>query len=165
MGQLNRPPPPLRGRIELGGLPHSGDDIGPPDPPPGFADSVDASAVTRRLDISKSYSSTMSRKLADRGLIGKFPDPRDAKRRRLFVTPAGREVIEAAFPMIRGAHNLAFAGITGREFETLCEVAAKLDTASATAVDILARRTGEEPAVTMTTLARDMRRLGMKFPG
>lgn len=130
-----------------------------------FSASVDASAVTRRLDISKSYSSLVSRRLVDKGLIGKFPDPRDGKRRRLFVTQAGRGVIEAAFPMIRGAHNLAFADITAREFETLCGIAARLDTASASAIDILARRTGEEPVVTMGNLARDMARLGMKFPG
>ncbi len=121
--------------------------------------------MTRRLDISKSYSSLVSRRLVDKGLIGKFPDPRDAKRRRLFVTRAGREAVEAAFPMIRGAHNLAFAGITAREYETLCGVAARLDTASASAIDILARRTGEEPVVSMAGLAHDMQRLGMKFPG
>ena len=107
----------------------------------------------------------VSRKLVEKGLMGKFPDPLDAKRRRLFLTPAGWDVVEAAFPMIRGAHNLAFAPVTAEEFATLRGVAARLDTASRSAVDILARRTGEEPVATMAALAIDMHRLGMKFPG
>jgi MarR family transcriptional regulator, organic hydroperoxide resistance regulator len=129
----------------------------------GRGPSVDASALTRRLDISKSYSSMMSRRLAGRGLIEKFPDPRDAKRRLLVITEAGRALVEAAWPMVRGAHNLAFAPITAGEFKTLRKAAGKLDAASERAVDILARRTGEDPVANLADLARDMRRLGMNI--
>ena len=78
------------------------------------------------------------------------------------ATSAGRRAASEAAPLIRAAHNVAFAGLDARAFERLCRMATRLETGSAVAVDTLARRTGEELDGSIRELRRTARRLGLK---
>ena len=135
----------------------------PTAPPDGGAPGIDASAIARRLDISKSLSSQISRRLAERGLIDKRPSPDDAKRRRLTATEDGRAIAHAAAARVGRDHNFTFRHLTVREFNTMRRVAAKLDAASERAIEIAADLAGESTLQTPAGLRRAMEAAGMKW--
>ncbi|WP_199424579.1 MarR family winged helix-turn-helix transcriptional regulator [Actinotalea solisilvae] len=59
-----------------------------------------ASALGRSLSVSKQAAAKTIAVLVDRGYVATAPDPRDARRKRLEVTPLGHEVMregEAVF--------------------------------------------------------------------
>jgi DNA-binding MarR family transcriptional regulator len=56
-------------------------------------------------------TSQVVRKLAERGLVARTPDPRDARALRLTVTPEGREVLAAALRDVERADAEYFAGV------------------------------------------------------
>ena len=56
-------------------------------------------------------TSQVVRKLADRGLVNRTPDPRDARALRIVVTPDGREVLAAALRDVERADAEYFAGV------------------------------------------------------
>ena len=120
---------------------------------------VPLAALSRRLDISRAYASQVSTVLVRKGLLAKRADPADAKRRVIALTASGRAAAADAAPLIEGAHNIAFAPLGPRDFAALRRIAAKLDDASAVAVDILARRMGEGPPATVRDLRAAMQRL------
>ena len=123
---------------------------------------VALTALTRHLDMSPYLASGISGRLARAGMIDKRPDPASPARRVLALTAAGRDAVEAAWPLIAGAHNIAFAPVKTRDFGHLRRIAGRLDDASASAVDILARHAGENTSQTQHELRRAMRRLGGK---
>jgi len=123
------------------------------------ADGVALQDLKRRLDVSDLYVSQVSTQLVRRGLLEKGIDPARRSQRRVAPTDAGRAVAEAAAPLIRGAHNIAFAPLTAREFRALQRIAAKLDAASASAVDALARRRPTATPETPTALRAAVKRV------
>lgn len=50
--------------------------------------------------------------LERRGLVTRLPDPKDARARRLSLTPAGRAVLKAAVPVWRETHDLVDARLS-----------------------------------------------------
>jgi DNA-binding MarR family transcriptional regulator len=56
-------------------------------------------------------TSQVVRKLADRGLLSRSPDPRDARALRIVVTPEGREVLAAALRDVERADAAYFAEV------------------------------------------------------
>ena len=65
-----------------------------------------ASDLGRRLSISKQSAAKTIAVLQERGYVSRDPDPRDARRKRLQVTPLGVEVLrqgEAIFDELRVA--------------------------------------------------------------
>ena len=122
-------------------------------------DGVKLTALSRRLDMSSDYASQVSTALVGKGLLAKWADPADAKRRIIALTAAGRAAAADAAPLIEGAYNIAFAPLRARDFAAFRRIAAKLDNASAVAVDILARRMGEGPPATIRDLRAAMKRL------
>jgi DNA-binding MarR family transcriptional regulator len=56
-------------------------------------------------------TSQVIRKLAERGLVTRTPDPRDARALRLTVTPDGRELLAAALRDVERADADYFAGV------------------------------------------------------
>ena len=70
-----------------------------------IADGADsASDLGRRLSITKQSAARTIGVLQERGYVAREPDPRDARRKRLVVTPLGFEVLrtgEAIFDELR----------------------------------------------------------------
>ena len=63
-----------------------------------------ASELGRRLSVSKQAAAKTIAVLQERGYVARDPDPRDARRKRLQVTPLGFEVLrqgEAIFDELR----------------------------------------------------------------
>jgi len=56
-------------------------------------------------------TSQVIRKLADRGLVSRSPDPRDARALRITVTPDGRELLSAALRDVEHADAEYFAAV------------------------------------------------------
>ncbi|GAA3432191.1 MarR family winged helix-turn-helix transcriptional regulator [Kutzneria kofuensis] len=56
-------------------------------------------------------TSQVVRKLADRGLVNRSPDPHDARALRIVVTPEGREVLAAALRDVEQADTEYFAAV------------------------------------------------------
>jgi DNA-binding MarR family transcriptional regulator len=56
-------------------------------------------------------TSQVIRKLADRGLVNRTPDPHDARALRLVVTPEGRELLAAALRDVEQADAEYFASV------------------------------------------------------
>jgi DNA-binding MarR family transcriptional regulator len=54
-----------------------------------------ASELGRRLSVSKQAAAKTIAVLQDRGYVASEPDPRDARRKRLQVTPLGFDVLRA----------------------------------------------------------------------
>lgn len=52
-----------------------------------------ASELGRRLDVTKQAAAKTIAALEDMGYVGRDPDPDDARRKRLQVTPRGREMV------------------------------------------------------------------------
>jgi DNA-binding MarR family transcriptional regulator len=64
-----------------------------------------ASELGRRLSVSKQAAAKTIAVLQERGYVARDPDPRDARRKRLQVTPLGFDVLragEAIFDELRG---------------------------------------------------------------
>ncbi|MDM8083326.1 MarR family transcriptional regulator [Cellulomonas cellasea] len=76
-----------------------------------------ASELGRRMSVSKQAAAKTIATLVERGYVVREPDPRDARRKRIEVTPLGLEVMstgEAIFDELRqawaaqiGSHQLA----------------------------------------------------------
>ena len=56
-------------------------------------------------------TSQVIRKLAERGLVSRTPDPRDARALRIVVTPEGREVLAAALRDVERTDAEYFAAV------------------------------------------------------
>ena len=68
------------------------------------AGSDNASELGRRLSVSKQAAAKTIAVLQERGYVARDPDPRDARRKRLQVTPLGFDVLrtgEAIFDELR----------------------------------------------------------------
>ncbi len=119
--------------------------------------------LARRLGVSLPYASHASNRLVRGAMVVKRPDPVHRQRKLLAATAAGRAAVAATTPLIAAAHNVAFGPLDARAFERLRKIAASLDNASTVAVEILARRTGEELDTSIRELRRTARRLGGKW--
>jgi DNA-binding MarR family transcriptional regulator len=137
----------------------NGDEAGDGAVPEG---GVAQSELAHRLGLSTAYASALTDRLKRAGMVIKWPDPANPSRRLVAATSAGRRAAAEAAPLIRAAHNVAFARLDARAFERLCRIAAGLETGSAVAVDTIARRTGEELDGSIRALRRTARRLGLK---
>ena len=71
-------------------------------------------------------------------------------------------MVERVAPLITGAHNVPFAPLGAEDFAALGRIAAKLDDASAAAVEFLARRVGEPPWRSLRELLRMAQRMGVE---
>ena len=125
-------------------------------------DGVAQRDLAQRVGISLQYASHMTTRLARSAMVVKRPDPVHRQRKLVVATKAGRAAVAAAMPLIAAAHNVAFQPLNGRAFVRLRKIARALDDASAVAVDILARRTGEELDTSIRELRQMARRLGAK---
>ncbi len=125
-------------------------------------DGVAQRHVASLLGLSTDYAGIAANRLVRAGMVVKRPDPVHRQRRLLVATDEGRAAVAAATPLIKAAHNVAFQPLDAGAFVRLGKIAAALDTASAVAVDILARRTGEELDTSIRELRRLARRLGAK---
>ncbi|MBA9003793.1 MarR family winged helix-turn-helix transcriptional regulator [Thermomonospora cellulosilytica] len=59
-------------------------------------------------------TSQVVRVLADKGLLRRAVDPRDARKRVLTITPEGRELAERAMEVVAGADDDYFGGVGDR---------------------------------------------------
>ncbi len=123
-------------------------------------DGVAQRTVAREVGVSLQYASHLAVRLVRAGMVVKRPDPVHLQRKLLMPTEAGREAVAAATPLIEGANDVVFQALDGRGFERLRKIAAALDSGSTIAVDIVARRTGEELDTSIRELRRTARRDG-----
>ena len=109
-----------------------------------------ASELGRRLSVSKQAAAKTIAVLQERGYVTREPDPRDARRKRLEVTPRGFDVLhagEAVFDELRGQWQRQVGAGPLRDLET-----------------VLAELTGG-PAVQLDTPGWLTRDLGEPRPG
>jgi DNA-binding MarR family transcriptional regulator len=125
-------------------------------------DGASQSGLAHHLGISVEYASGLAATLARNGLLEKRPDPAHRSRRLLVLTAKGWEAAAEATPLIEAAHNLAFQPIRPKDYDRFRRLAAALDTSSSIAVEILARRMGENLDTSVAELRQTMRRLGGK---
>lgn len=71
-------------------------------------------------------TSQVVRKLADRGLLTRTPDPEDARARLLDITAAGRDVLAGALADVEAADRAWFGGL-GRGYDDFLGGLRKLD--------------------------------------
>ncbi|MCW3006475.1 MAG: DNA-binding protein [Solirubrobacterales bacterium] len=80
---------------------------------------LDQRTLGERVSIDTSTLAEVCRRLADRGLLERARDPRDARRYVLRVTDAGAAVLREAIPAVDVVGEQLLAGLDAAERETL----------------------------------------------
>ena len=80
------------------------------------ATGITVRSLARNLRVTSAFITGESRRLVERGLLAKRPNPHDSRSTLLSVTPAGRRRIEALVPELRAVNNAFFAQVGARSF-------------------------------------------------
>jgi len=83
---------------------------------------VSVGRVAKHLHVAQSFITVESRKLAQKGYIGKEPDEQDRRVSRLRISRKGRSVLNSLTPLLQQINDVAFELKSRRQFETLCTV-------------------------------------------
>jgi MarR family transcriptional regulator, organic hydroperoxide resistance regulator len=92
------------------------------------------SRLAEHLRVSGSFATTMVAKLASRGLVTKGPDPDDARRVLLQVTPEGHALLAKLAPVQRRVNDIQFGCLSGEDFGQFLDLLERMITSSEQAV-------------------------------
>ncbi|MEX0760653.1 MAG: MarR family transcriptional regulator [Tistlia sp.] len=87
---------------------------------------VSVKRVGEHLHVSGAFITTVSGKLARKGLISKRPSETDRRRVRLEVTRAGYELLNELAPYQRRVNDVEFGSVTRAEFRQLVGLVERL---------------------------------------
>ena len=79
-------------------------------------DGVAVSSLAREMRVTSAFITVESRRLIQRGLLARRPNPRDSRSTLLSLTAAGRKQIDAIVPEIRKVNNLLFGQVSKSSF-------------------------------------------------
>lgn len=80
------------------------------------ATGITVRSLARNLRVTSAFITGESRRLIERGLLAKRPNPHDSRSTLLSVTAAGRRRIAALVPELRSVNNAFFAHVSTQSF-------------------------------------------------
>lgn len=80
------------------------------------ATGIKVRSLARNLRVTSAFITGESRRLIERGLLARRPNPHDSRSTLLSVTAAGRRRIGALVPELRSINNAFFAHVSARSF-------------------------------------------------
>ena len=80
------------------------------------ADGIAVRALAKNLRVTSAFITSESRRLIERGLLAKRPNPHDSRSTLVSVTAAGRRRIDRLVPELRTVNNAFFAHVGARSF-------------------------------------------------
>ena len=87
---------------------------------------VNVKTVAEHLHVSGAFVTSISRRLLDRGLIHKRPDPQDRRRVTLTISDAGYALLEKLAPVQRQVNDAEFACLSRDDFCLLSDLIDRL---------------------------------------
>ncbi len=91
---------------------------------------VSVKDVADHLHLSGAFTTVITNKLLEKGLIEKAAHPVDKRRLCLSVTPRGREMLERLAPIQMQVNDVEFGCLTAKEFSLLVDMIERLVTSS-----------------------------------
>jgi MarR family transcriptional regulator, organic hydroperoxide resistance regulator len=91
---------------------------------------VSVKDVADHLHLSGAFTTVITNKLLQKGLIEKAGHPVDKRRLCLSVTARGREMLERLAPIQRQVNDVEFGCLNAREFASLVDMVERLVTSS-----------------------------------
>jgi MarR family transcriptional regulator, organic hydroperoxide resistance regulator len=91
---------------------------------------VSVKDVADHLHLSGAFTTVITNKLLQKGLIEKAGHPVDKRRLCLSVTARGREMLERLAPIQRQVNDVEFGCLSAREFASLVDMVERLVTSS-----------------------------------
>lgn len=107
---------------------------------------VSVKLLADHLHVSGAFATTMVGKLIGRGLLTKESDEVDRRRVRVYVTPAGLELLAQLAPTQRKVNDVQFGSLSAQEFRFLQDVIARLIDSSDQAIALQSYLAMETPA-------------------
>jgi len=107
------------------------------------ATGISVRALARDLRVTSAFITGESRRLIERGLIAKRPNPQDSRSTLLSVTATGRRRIEAIVPEVRKVNDIFFRSISKGSFRHAKRFLDELAEGSAQAMAYIAHREGK----------------------
>ncbi len=80
------------------------------------ATGITVRSLARNLRVTSAFITGESRRLIERGLLAKRPNPHDSRSTLLSVTTAGRRRIAGLVPELRSINNAFFAHVSAQSF-------------------------------------------------
>lgn len=111
---------------------------------------VSVRTLADHLRLSGAFVTTITNKLASKGLIDKTPDETDRRRLRLTVTVKGRALLLQLAPLQRRINDVQFGCLSAAEFRFLLDLVERLVVSSERAVALqryLSETTSAEAAL------------------
>ena len=99
-------------------------------------------SLAKDLRVTSAFITGESRRLIERGLLAKRPNPHDSRSTLLSVTAAGRRRFEELVPEVRRVNDLFFGGLSKASFRHAKRFLDQLADGSAQAVSHIAHREG-----------------------
>ena len=97
-------------------------------------------SLARDLRVTSAFIAAESRRLLERGLLAKRPNPHDSRSTLITVTPAGRRAIDHLVPEVRAVNDLFFGHLTRPAFAAAKRVLEQLTEGSRRAIAHIAAR-------------------------
>ena len=91
---------------------------------------VSVKDVADHLHLSGAFTTVITNKLLQKGLIEKAGHPVDKRRLCLSVTARGRKMLERLAPIQRQVNDVEFGCLSGKEFASLVDMVERLVTSS-----------------------------------
>lgn len=80
------------------------------------ATGIPVRSLARELRVTSAFIAVESRRLLERGLLAKQPNPDDSRSTLITVTPAGRRSIDRLVPQVCAVNDLFFGGLSRPAF-------------------------------------------------
>ena len=109
-------------------------------------DGMSVSSLARELRVTSAFVTSESRRLLQRGLLSKRPNPKDSRSTLLSLTLAGRKRIDALVPEIRKVNDVLFGYVSKSSFLRAGRFLDELGEGSAQALAYIAKRSWTRPA-------------------
>ena len=84
---------------------------------------VGVKAIADHLSLSGPFVTSETNKLIKLGLVTKCPNPRDARRVLLSITPKAATLLDGLAPVQREINDVLFEPLEGMDFAIVCRVA------------------------------------------
>ncbi len=114
-------------------------------------------SLARELRVTSAFITSESRRLIERGLLAKRPNPHDSRSTLVTVTPAGRRAIERLVPEVRAVNDLFFGHLDRPAFVQAKRFLGQLLDGSRQALAHIAAREAHGPSRAATRRARNGR--------
>lgn len=101
---------------------------------------IAVSSLARELRVTSAFVTSESRRLLQRGLLAKRPNPKDSRSTLLSLTHVGRKRIDALVPEIRKVNDVLFGYVSKSSFLRAGRFLDELGEGSAEALAYIAKR-------------------------